>query len=160
MTGNTQRTNALIPGDIAAGKNDSEHVEIPTRNLPAGVGPASYCPSMLRTIAEAHNRSHVHEPLDLKPWVVLTLLDAVSDYEGLRQVAGDAMDDRDALAAKLERLPQLLKDHYLTGIQCDPIKKMDWPTCQCSMVDLGWHPSIGEAVDAWVAHLLKELGDE
>lgn len=60
-----------------------------------------------------------------------------------------------------ERLAHILKDHYLTGIQCDSVKKLDWPTCQCSMVDLGWHPSIGQAVDAWVEHVLEQwTGDE
>lgn len=56
-----------------------------------------------------------------------------------------------------ERVAQILKAHYLIGVECDPVNKQDRPSCQCSLVDLGWHPSIGQAVDAWIAHVLEEF---
>lgn len=44
--------------------------------------------------------------------------------------------------------PFVLKQHYLADIECDHERRMDKPRCACSLVDLGWHPSVGHAVDA------------
>jgi hypothetical protein len=51
--------------------------------------------------------------------------------------------------------PFVLKQHYLAGIECDHERKMDNPRCACSLVFLGWHPSVGEAVDAWIEHVME-----
>ena len=47
----------------------------------------------------------------------------------------------------------LLREHWLHAVECDHERKMDRPICACSRVDLGWHPSVGAAVEAWVSHL-------
>lgn len=51
-------------------------------------------------------------------------------------------------------LPARLATHYLAQIVCDHDRKMDNPICACSRVNLGWHPSVGAAVAAWVDHAL------
>lgn len=51
--------------------------------------------------------------------------------------------------------PTVLKQHYLATINCDHERKMDQPICNCSLVNLGWHPSVGEAVDAWIEHVIE-----
>jgi len=50
-----------------------------------------------------------------------------------------------------------LRQHYLAEIVCDHQRKMDNPWCACSLVNLGWHPSVGDAVQAWVDHVLDAL---
>ena len=55
-------------------------------------------------------------------------------------------------------LRDVLRRHYLTQITCDHERKMDNPVCACSLVNLGWHPSVGDAVDAWIDHVIGELG--
>ena len=52
------------------------------------------------------------------------------------------------------KLADALQQHYLSEIVCDHERKMDNPRCACSLVDLGWHPSVGAAVQAWVDHVL------
>ena len=47
----------------------------------------------------------------------------------------------------------LLRSHYLMGVNCDPVKRQDNAVCQCSRVNLGWHPSIGAAVESWIEHV-------
>jgi hypothetical protein len=59
-------------------------------------------------------------------------------------------------AALKEGVRERLRLHYLTAIECNHARKMDRPTCSCSAVDLGWHPSVGAAVDAWITHALSE----
>lgn len=48
---------------------------------------------------------------------------------------------------------RVLKDHYLVTVECDHERGQDRPVCACSRVDLGWHPSVGHAVEAWTDHL-------
>jgi len=48
-----------------------------------------------------------------------------------------------------------LRKHWLHAIECDHERKLDHPICACSRVDLGWHSSVGAAVDAWIAHVLR-----
>lgn len=55
----------------------------------------------------------------------------------------------------LPGLRQTLKAHYLTEITCDHEHRLDRPACSCSLVDLGWHPSVGAAVDAWIDHVTE-----
>jgi len=55
------------------------------------------------------------------------------------------------------RLRAVLHQHYLTQITCDHERKMDNPVCACSLVNLGWHPSVGDAVGAWITHVIGEL---
>lgn len=52
---------------------------------------------------------------------------------------------------------EVLREHYLMQITCDHERKMDNPVCACSLVNLGWHPSVGAAVDAWIEHALEQM---
>jgi hypothetical protein len=54
----------------------------------------------------------------------------------------------------------VLRRHYLTQITCDHEGKIDNPVCACSLVHLGWHPSVGAAVDAWINHVMTVLAGE
>jgi hypothetical protein len=47
-----------------------------------------------------------------------------------------------------------LRAHYLAQVVCDHERKMDNPICACSRIHLGWHLSVGNAVDAWIDHVL------
>lgn len=67
---------------------------------------------------------------------------------GLEAEVARLREERDALVASLE-------EHYLTGIECDHATGRDRPTCSCSLVDLGWHPSVGDAVKAWADHIVE-----
>lgn len=71
-----------------------------------------------------------------------------------------------ALAAKCEtvavdglraRIEKVLTDHYLAAIECDHGRGKDLPMCACSQVDLGWQASVGDAVDAYVKHVMEVL---
>jgi hypothetical protein len=46
-----------------------------------------------------------------------------------------------------------LREHWLRTVECDHASDRDKPHCACSRVDLGWHPSVGAAVEAWLAHV-------
>lgn len=59
-----------------------------------------------------------------------------------------------AWQAAAEAVSAQFRMHYLAHIECDEENKRDRPTCACSMVDLGWHDSVGAAVDAWHAHVV------
>jgi hypothetical protein len=61
----------------------------------------------------------------------------------------------DQAEERVRELREAFRTHYLLGIECDHNRKRDRPTCACSKVDLGWHPSVGAAVDAWHAHVLE-----
>jgi hypothetical protein len=55
---------------------------------------------------------------------------------------------------ELAPLRAVLREHYLMQVTCDHEGKRDNPVCNCQRVNLGWHPSIGAAVDAWTDHVL------
>lgn len=66
----------------------------------------------------------------------------------------DARKERQAVrGAERDRWLAVLRDHYLAGVECDPVRKLDNPVCGCSRVFLGWHPSIGAARQAWLGHV-------
>lgn len=54
-----------------------------------------------------------------------------------------------------ERVRGALREHYLAEVICDHEQKIDNPRCACSLVDLGWHPSVGAAVGAWIDHVME-----
>ncbi len=58
------------------------------------------------------------------------------------------------------RFGHALREHYLAGITCDRGRKEDNPVCACSRIFLGWHPSVGEAVEAWIVHVMDVAGSE
>lgn len=49
----------------------------------------------------------------------------------------------------------VLREHYLFAITCDHERKQDNPICACSRIFLGWHPTVGAAVDAWIEHVMS-----
>lgn len=51
----------------------------------------------------------------------------------------------------------ILREHYVIEIRCDHDAKRDKVFCNCSLVDLGWHDSVGDAVASWVSHVIDEL---
>jgi hypothetical protein len=56
-----------------------------------------------------------------------------------------------------EQVRGALGTHWLAQIECDHDAEQDRPVCGCSEVDLGWHPSIGVALDIWIDHFLAHL---
>lgn len=52
---------------------------------------------------------------------------------------------------------EVLREHYLAQVTCDHERKQDNPVCACSLVHLGWHPSVGAAVDAWIEHAVEQM---
>lgn len=83
-------------------------------------------------------------------------MDPVADLKALG-AQRDRLRAENKRLRDANRLSGVLRDHYLAGIVCDHERKADNPMCACSGVDLGWHPSVGAAVDAWVAHVLAAL---
>lgn len=67
------------------------------------------------------------------------------------------MADTPSAQSERQKLMAALKTHYLAGIVCSHERGMDLPMCACSGVDLGWHPNVGTAVDAWIAHFTEAL---
>ena len=59
--------------------------------------------------------------------------------------------------AKAGLFRYVLREHYLAEVICDHERKMDNPVCACSRVNLGWHPSVGAAVEAWIEHVLRSI---
>lgn len=49
----------------------------------------------------------------------------------------------------------VLREHYLAGIECDHDMRADRASCACSLVDLGWQPNVGAAVESWVQHVME-----
>jgi hypothetical protein len=58
---------------------------------------------------------------------------------------------------RADEVAAVLREHALTHIECDHDTKRDTPVCACSRAFLGWHPSVGEAVEAWVQHVSRVL---
>ena len=67
-----------------------------------------------------------------------------------------AAAERGGYKRAIAALEMTLTTHYLVTVECDHAARLDKPWCSCSLVNLGWHPSVGEAVKAWVAHVLAE----
>lgn len=62
---------------------DDEH-RIPDDLLPEGVGPAWWDPEILRLAAEASNRPLAYHGFEIKPWIVLHLLNELADARAER----------------------------------------------------------------------------
>ena len=63
-------------------------------------------------------------------------------------------------AAVRGRFAEVLRVHYLAGITTDRARHEYNPVCACSRVFLGWRPSVGEAVEAWIGHVIEIAGEE
>lgn len=77
---------------------------------------------------------------------------------------GDAVGIREQIFAPPEwfgltetPLADVLREHHLAHITCDHDTKQDNPVCACSKINLGWHSSVGQAVEAWLAHVMVEI---
>lgn len=71
-----------------------------------------------------------------------------------KSTLSDSLDQvHAALKAEQEAWEPVLRGHYLAAINCDHDRHMDQPVCACSIVALGWHPSVGAAVAAWASHV-------
>jgi hypothetical protein len=64
-------------------------------------------------------------------------------------------------AAVRGRFAEVLRVHYLAGFSDGvPGRNLYCPVCACSEVFLEWHPSVGEAVEAWIGHVMEIAGNE
>lgn len=52
--------------------------------------------------------------------------------------------------------PSVAFRHYVAEIICDHESKRDRVRCSCSRVNLGWHSSVGQAIQSWVDHAVDE----
>jgi hypothetical protein len=52
---------------------------------------------------------------------------------------------------------EVLRAHWLTGIECNHAQRTDVATCFCAVWRSAPMPSVGAAVDAWIAHV-EEAG--
>jgi hypothetical protein len=59
-----------------------------------------------------------------------------------------------------EAIRKALKEHWLTSIQCDHESRTDRAGCFCGTWYCEPQPSIGEAVDKWIEHLIDSLPRE
>lgn len=109
-----------------------------------------------RTLGEVLHRARVaggeQRP---RPWPPEKWADRDPQLRALDEAMAGAV-----AAAVRERFRHALREHYLAGITCDRARKEDNPVCACSRVFLGWHPSVGEAVEAWIGHVMEAAGSE
>lgn len=84
-----------------------------------------------------------------RPWPVEPWADRDPRLKELDEAMAAAV-----AAVVRERFRAALREHYLAGITCDGAQERDNPVCGCSRVFLGWHPSVGEAREAWIRHVL------
>jgi hypothetical protein len=58
---------------------------------------------------------------------------------------------------EVECFVSVLTDHALIEIRCDEATRTDTPVCNCGLVSLGSHPSVGKAKAAWAIHVYGVL---
>lgn len=97
-------------------------------------------------------------PTGMTPEDVAAALGRIPELE--RQVANLEADlhsrDADYWRERADRVEAALRTHWLANVECDHELELDKPWCACSRVDLGWHPNVGAAVEAWIRHVLTE----
>ena len=65
-----------------------------------------------------------------------------------------------AVAEGRRQIADVLRDHFLAEMVCDHERERDNPRCACSRVHLGWYPTVVEAAEGWIAHVLAQgVGD-
>ena len=55
------------------------------------------------------------------------------------------------------RITEVLREHWLTGVQCNHEASTDMATCFCSHWRSSAQPSVGAAVERWIEHVLEQL---
>ncbi len=65
----------------------------------------------------------------------------------------------DAQAPKPDfaRMAQVLREHWLTGLECDHEAKTDVANCFCGRWRPAPEPSVGQAVERWVEHVMEQV---
>lgn len=51
----------------------------------------------------------------------------------------------------------VLAEHWLFDIGCDHEAETNSPVCACCLVNLGTHPTVAGARDAWIAHVMEQI---
>lgn len=92
-----------------------------------------------------------------KQWSYFKAADALRAQSWMQEMGEDA----DGVPAVQQTVTvERLRQHWLHAMECDHATGRDKPHCACSRVDLGWHPSVGAAVEAWLAHIAGEGGND
>lgn len=81
------------------------------------------------------------------------MMDMFRELERERE-ANDELEE--ALASQGAIPVEVLRGHYLSHVTCNEETHRDNPVCACSTVNLGWHLSVGDAVEAWIQHVIEE----
>jgi len=85
--------------------------------------------------------------------------DARAEFDAVFQAAlaetNKELDD--AAAQTAAAVTARLRGHWLTAVECDHEAATDTARCSCSMWTGTPQPSVGEAVDQWIAHVLSNL---
>lgn len=58
-----------------------------------------------------------------------------------------------------QRIANEMVNHFPVELRCDHDTKRDKVICDCARVDLGWHPSIRAAKEAWATHVIEAVKD-
>jgi hypothetical protein len=89
---------------------------------------------------------------------------ALASLAAEQQRWAGAEADRSVLASRLDaeqqrtaRMRETLQQHYVVEMLCDHERKMNKPWCACSLVDLGWHSSVGAAARVWIDHVFAAI---
>ena len=64
---------------------------------------------------------------------------------------------RCAGAVDFARMAQVLREHWLTGLECDHEAKTDVANCFCGRWRPAPEPSVGQAVERWVEHVMEQV---
>lgn len=59
----------------------------------------------------------------------------------------------------LDRMRAALREHWITGIECDHVNKTDRAVCSCTVWRCEPMPTVGDAVDCWISHVLSVATD-
>lgn len=56
-----------------------------------------------------------------------------------------------------DHVAAVLREHWLTGLECDHDAKTDVANCFCSKWRPAPEPSVGKAVERWIEHVIDEM---
>lgn len=55
------------------------------------------------------------------------------------------------------RIGDLLREHWLTGVECNEGRGTDTANCFCTHWRSTEQPNVGQAVERWIEHVLEQL---